>query len=111
MNRLNLITARVLVIGLLSSITLLVVGAVLTLARPDAVVVHETSVQGIPGAIAHLEARGFFDLGLLLLAATPVVRVAALLVGFAKRRMWWFAGLSLFVLAALALSASLGLLS
>jgi uncharacterized membrane protein len=59
--------------------------------------------------VGALEPGGFFDLGLLLLLATPAARVVALFVGFARRRSWLFAGCSAVVLVALALSAFLGL--
>ena len=84
-------------------------GAVLTAARPGLTAIHETSVADIPRALAHLEPSGFFDLGLLLLLATPVARVIALLFGFARERKWLLSSFSLIVLVALAFSAYLGL--
>ena len=109
MTRLNLLIARVLTAGLVAAVILLVAGVILTLARPDLAAVHQTSVPDIPRAVAALEPGGFFSLGLLVLLATPVARVIALLVGFARRRMWMFSGFSLIVLAGLALSAVFGL--
>jgi uncharacterized membrane protein len=109
MTRLNVTISRVLVIGLLAAVTLLLVGVVRTIARPGLAPVHETSVQDIPRAVAALEPAGFFDLGLLLLLATPIARVVALLLGFVRRKMWLFSGFSVIVLAALAVSAFFGL--
>ena len=107
--RLNLTIARVLAVGLLAAIALLVVGGILALTGRDPSPPSETSIGDIPRAVAALEPGGFFDLGLLVLLATPVARVIALGVGFARRRSWVFCGLSVFVLAILALSAFLGL--
>ena len=56
-----------------------------------------------------VEAGGFFDLGLLVLLATPAARVVALLVAFTRRKLWIFSGVSLIVLGVLALSGYLGL--
>lgn len=109
MTRLNHTISRVLLIGLIAAILLLLAGAVLTIARPGLEPVRETRISDIPGAVGALEPGGFFDLGLLLLLATPIARVVALLIGFARRRMWLFSGFSAVVLAALALSIFLGL--
>jgi uncharacterized membrane protein len=107
--RLNVTISRVLVIGLVASVALLLVGVVLTVVRPGLAVIHTTSISDLPRALGALEPVGFFDLGLLVLLATPAARVAALLVSFARRRLWIFSGISLLVLVVLALSAFLGL--
>lgn len=107
--KLNSIIARVLVIGLLTAITLLVVGVILTIARPEIPVPHSTSVKDIPAQLAALEPGGFYQLGLLVLLATPFARVVALGVVFARRRQWLFAGISFIVMAMLILGAVLGL--
>jgi uncharacterized membrane protein len=111
MNKLNLTISRVLTTGLAAAVLLLVAGVVISLARPGLPGVHQTSVRGIPGAIAGLRPAGFFDLGLLLLVATPIARVVALLAGFTRRKMWLFSLISLLVLAGLAASAVLGLVA
>jgi uncharacterized membrane protein len=105
----NLPISRVLSTGLLVSVALLVIGVVLTIVRPGLTVAHEASIRDIPGEIAALRPGGFFDLGLLALVATPAVGVAALLIGFIRRRMWLFALFSLLVLAVLGLSVYVGL--
>jgi len=101
--------SRVLLGGLLLAVLLLVAGVVLTLVRPGLPLRDGTSLLDVPRAIAALEPVGFFDAGLLILMATPVAGVVALCVGYARRRSWLFCGLSLFILAVLALSAFLGL--
>ncbi len=107
--RLNATVSRVLVAGLAVAIALLLVGVILTVARPGLTPVHRTAILDMPRALGALEPGGFFDLGLLLLLATPAARVVALSVGFARRRSWLFTGFGVVVLAALALSAFFGL--
>ena len=107
--RLNILISRVLLIGLLVAIALLVLGAILALTHPGLSVTRATSIADMPRAVAALEPTGFFDLGLLALLATPVAGVITIGIGFARRGSWWFCGLSLFVLAVIALSAFLGL--
>jgi len=43
---------------------------------------RKTSIQGIPRALRALEPGGFFQLGLLVLLATPAARVAALFLAY-----------------------------
>ena len=107
--RLNRAISRVLIVGLLSAVTLLVIGAILTLARPSVAVPHMTSVRGIPGALVGLQPGGFFELGLLVLLATPFARVLALGIAFVRRRWWRFASISAVVAALLIVGAVLGL--
>ncbi len=107
--RLNITISRVLVVGLLAAIFLLVVGVVLTLVHTGVPVPRKTSIQGIPRALRALEPGGFFQLGLLVLLATPAARVAALFFAYLRRRQWLFSGISFFVFAILVLSAFLGL--
>jgi uncharacterized membrane protein len=106
---LNRTIARVLAVGLFSAVALLLAGAILALAGRGPSPAHEVSIVDVPRAIAALEPSGFLHLGLLVLLATPVARVVALGVGFGRRGSWVFCGLSVFVLAVLALSAYLGL--
>ena len=68
-----------------------------------------SSLSDLPGALASLQPWGLIILGLLVLMATPVARVVALLALFAWRRSWRFSAICVFVLAVLALSVFLGL--
>jgi uncharacterized membrane protein len=108
-DKLNLTVSRVLACGLASAIVLLLTGSVLAFSGCGPSVPSATSISDIPRALGALEPGGFLDLGLLVLLATPVARVIALVIGFARRRSWMFCSLSVFVLAILALSAYLGL--
>jgi uncharacterized membrane protein len=107
--RLSSAISRVLIVGLLVAMTLLVVGVILTLARPGIGVRHATALRDLPAQLGALEPGGFYQLGLLVLLATPFARVVALGIAFARRRRWLFAGISLVVTAMLILGAVLGL--
>jgi uncharacterized membrane protein len=106
---LHLAISHVLAGGLVVAVVLLLAGAALTIAGRGPSPSSATSLTDMPRAVAALEPGGFLQLGLLVLLATPVARVIALAVGFARSRSWVFCGLSAFVLALLALSAYLGL--
>lgn len=101
--------SRLLLTGLVVAIALMLVGAILAAGRGAGSVEGLSSITRLPHLLASLDATGFIDLGLLVLLATPFARVVALLVVFAGRRQWLFAGVSFTVIAILAFSAYLGL--
>jgi len=101
--------SRLLLVGLFTAITLMLVGVILVAIRGAGSVGASSSITKLPHLLASLDATGFIDLGLLVLIATPAARVVALLVVFAKRRQWLFAGVSFAVLLILALSTFLAL--
>lgn len=98
-----------LIAGLSLAVMLMLAGTVLAAMGTDGAVPRRSSISGLPGALANLEPGGFFDLGLLVLLATPAARVVMLLVAFGRQRVWVFSGVCLVVLVVLALSAFLGL--
>lgn len=61
-------------------------------------------ISGILGDALHLRGRGVIQLGLLLLIATPVARVAFAVFGFAVERDRLYVAITLFVLAVLGYS-------
>jgi uncharacterized membrane protein len=97
--------------GVLLSAFVVVCGAAIYLVRhggspanyrvfhgePDAL----KSVAGILHYTFALRGRGMIQLGLLLLIATPVARVAFSAFAFAAKRDWMYASFSLLVLAIL----------
>jgi uncharacterized membrane protein len=101
--------SRLLLGGLILAIALLLAGVVLTVVRPEIPVPTRTSLVDLPRALVALEPGGFFGLGLLVLLATPAARVAALVVAFARRRLWVFCGVAVVVLAVLAAAGYVGL--
>jgi uncharacterized membrane protein len=110
-SRLQAVVVGLLLTGLVVAVALMVAGAVLAAAGHDVTVVRETPINDIPRALAALEPAGFFNLGILVLLASPVARVVALLVAYARHKRWLFCGLSLVVLTILAFSAFLGIRS
>ena len=59
------------------------------------------SLGGIVGDALSLRGRGIIQLGLLLLIATPVARVAFAVFAFARQRDWIYVTVSLIVLSLL----------
>jgi uncharacterized membrane protein len=107
--RLNKVISKVLVVGLLTAVFLLVVGAVLAVAHPGSASVQMSAIKDIPGQLVNGEPAGFLQLGLLVLLLTPFARVLALAVVFAGRRQWLFTGISLLVAVLLSVGVALGM--
>ena len=103
---------RLLQAGVLAACAVMAVGAVLYLLhaggqRESFAVFHAEpasleSISGIVGQALAGTARGIIQLGVLLLIATPVMRVAFAVIGFAWERDIRFVAISLAVLALLA---------
>ncbi len=59
------------------------------------------SISGVVSGTAHLDPASVIQLGLLLLIATPVARVAFCVCAFVLERDWLYVGLTLVVLGVL----------
>mgnify|MGYP000879451818 CR=1 FL=1 len=102
---------KMLLVGVSISACVVVIGGVLFLLRHGRELPELGEFRGEPaelrtfpgilGAAARLEARAIIQLGLGLLIATPVARVAIALVGFARRRDGLYAAISALVLVIL----------
>lgn len=115
----ELLLGRLLQVGVVSAAVVVLIGGGLYLARhgaghpeygtfagePDAL----RSVSGILHAAAQLRSGGIIQLGLLLLIATPVARVAFSLLAFLREQDRTYVLITAFVLVLLLLSlAGLG---
>ncbi len=112
--RLQSMVAFVLRLGVNLAAAIVIVGAVVFLYRHGHELPHYAVFRGEPtdlrtiGGILHdaaaLSGRGLIQLGLLVLVATPVARVALSLVVFAVQRDRTYVVVTLIVLALLLLS-------
>jgi len=112
--RLETIIGRLLQIGVLVAAATVLTGGVLYLVQSHSGRVDYRSfvpgspdlrtLSGIVLSAAHFQSQGMIQLGLLLLIATPVARVALAVVGFALERDRLYTVVSLIVLLILAFS-------
>jgi uncharacterized membrane protein len=99
-------------IGVAAACGVMMLGATLYLLRHGAERESFTTFHGEPAALESVvgvlrqartgSARGIIQLSVLMMIATPVMRVAFAVHGFARRREWMFTGISLIVLGVLA---------
>ncbi len=122
------LVSRVLEIGVVISLALLVAGSLLLFARGDSgygqslrdsAALTRPPQRGVPAdfphsvravfvGAAHGRPYAVIGLGLLVLIATPVVRVAATLVGFVRAKDPPYIAITAIVLAVLLFSFALG---
>ena len=112
--QLDILVGNLLRAGVLISAAVVLIGGAIYLLRhglalPDYATFHEgpaslRSVAGILGNVFLGSGRGVIQLGVLLLIATPVVRVVLLLIGFAWQRDRLYVAVSFIVLMALVYS-------
>ncbi|NLA34530.1 MAG: DUF1634 domain-containing protein [Actinobacteria bacterium] len=117
---LELVISRVLRLGVAASLTFMVIGIVVGFIdgslsggrrELDALIDPDVASHTFGLAWESLRvggARGFMVLGIGVLVATPMVRVLVSLVGYARSRDWIYLGLTVAVVAALAVSMALG---
>jgi uncharacterized membrane protein len=112
--RLETIVGNLLRTGVIAAAVVVLAGAGVYLthhgfAKPDYKVFHGTSpdlrsIGGIVADVFSARGRGLIQFGVLMLIATPVLRVAFLLVGFALERDRLYVGVSFVVLVVLVYS-------
>ena len=109
--RVEQMIGRLLQIGVLIAATVVVVGGLALLVHrggtiADFRVFHAEpsalrSLVGIVRGALALDTKAIVQFGLVLLIATPVMRVALTLVAFAEQRDWLYVGVTTLVLALL----------
>lgn len=105
------VVGNLLLAGVCSAAVVVLLGGILLLAREGATTPEYHVFHGEPSELrstrevlkyaATFHARGIVQLGILLLIATPIMRVALSMFAFAKQRDWMYVGFTLFVLALL----------
>jgi uncharacterized membrane protein len=114
----DLIVGNLLRAGVILSGAVVSVGALIYLARhgTEAPAYHvfrgePTDLRNVRGILTDalaVRGRGIIQLGLLLLIATPVARVAYLVYAFFREKDFWYAAIALVVLLLLAYGLSGG---
>jgi len=108
---LDLAIARLLAIGTLTGVVLMAIGVVLMAIQgidPLTATVPGFDPANLPADMLALQPEGFLGLGLIVIIVMPASRVAASLVGFARRQERTMVLVSIVILAVIALSVILG---
>ncbi len=89
---------KLLIIGLGVSVLLIVFGLVLSLVKQEPISTTVPSLNIVFVQVLSLQSSGFLVLGILVLIATPIVRVISSIIAFIIEKDWRFAGITLIVL-------------
>lgn len=95
--------------GLTASGALLGFGLLIVFATNEVRSGPPPHISELPTEVWHGNGVAVIDLGLMLLMATPTIRVAVLLTGWVREKNWFFAIVAQTVLALLILSIVFGL--
>ncbi len=105
---LNQVVHQVLIIGLVISTSLMVIGIVLDLFLQREIPQTVPDVGAVLQRVLSARPSGFLALGLLVLIATPILRVIGSIGAFVYEREWRYAAITIFVLAVMMISILLG---
>jgi uncharacterized membrane protein len=116
--RVEAIMATLLRAGVLLAAGVVMAGGAVYLWRHGQEIPNYTAFHGVPDDLKHPgsiwtgvvagRGRSLIQLGLLLLIATPVSRVAFSVFAFARERDWTYVGITVFVLGVLVFSLAGG---
>ena len=99
---------RVLQAGVVLSFALMLAGVVLALARGEQLAVHVVPLRQLAAGLAMLDSAAYVSLGLVVLIATPFVRVAGSLIAFLRLRDRRYALITAAVLLVMCVSVLAG---
>lgn len=108
MDRVERTVRRVLLAGIVVAVGLMALGLVLGLLDARDLPTHVVPLADLPAHLAALDPAAYLSLGLLVLIATPFVRVAGSLVAFALGRDRRYVLVTAVVLVVMCLSVALG---
>jgi uncharacterized membrane protein len=97
-----------LIVGLAISVTLMLVGLFLDLIFRRVIPTTITNPREVFSRVISIRPSGFLSLGLLVLIATPVVRVIGSFIAFVYERDWRYAGITFVVMVVVLLSILIG---
>ena len=98
----------VLTAGIVVTVALLVAGLVLTIARGQGLPTRIVPLADLPALLAELDPAAYLSLGIVVLIATPFVRVAGTIVAFARERDRRYVLVTAVVLVVMCASVLLG---
>ena len=99
---------NLLVAGLILSVVLMLVGLVLALITHKSIPTTVPSLDIVFSSVLTLEPSGLIALGLLILVATPIVRVISSIIVFIIIRDWHYMMITFIVLITVTISMLLG---
>ena len=108
MDPIERMVSRVLTVGIAVSISLMAVGLALSVFDQEGLPSHVVPLADLPSLLGKLDPAAYLSLGLIVLIATPFVRVFGSVIAFALERDRRYVLVTSIVLAVMCLSVVLG---
>jgi uncharacterized membrane protein len=108
MDPIERMVSRALAAGITVSVAFMAAGLILGLVDKEGMPSHAVPLADLPSLLGALDPAAYLSLGLLLLIATPFVRVAGSMVAFALQRDRRYVLVTALVLAVMCLSVVVG---
>jgi uncharacterized membrane protein len=108
MDPIELTVNRILVGGVALAVALMAIGLVLRLADGQRMPSHVVSLADLPSLLGAFDPAAFLSLGLIVLIATPFVRVAGTIVAFAREHDRRYVLITAVVLVVMCVGVALG---
>ena len=99
---------RILMVGVALAVALMAAGLVLGVIDGEGLPAHVVSLADLPSLLGALDPAAYLSLGLMVLIATPFVRVAGSIVAFAREHDRRYVLITAVVLAVMCVSVVLG---
>jgi uncharacterized membrane protein len=99
---------RVLVVGVALAVALMAAGLILGVVDGQGLPSHVVSLAGLPSLLGELDPAAYLSLGLMVLIATPFVRVGGSIVAFAREHDRRYTLITSVVLVVMCLGVALG---
>jgi uncharacterized membrane protein len=99
---------RILVVGVAVAVALMAAGLVLGVAGGEGLPSHVVSLGDLASLLGSFDPAAYLSLGLMVLIATPFVRVAGTIVAFAREHDRRYVGITVVVLVVMCLGVALG---
>jgi len=93
---------KILIAGILCAIIFLIIGLITLSSTPGVDITEELSLEELIEEITSLSAMGILGIGILLIIATPLIRILTTTIVFFKERDRFLVAISLIVLAIIA---------
>lgn len=108
MDPIERVVSRVLGVGIVSAVALMLAGLVLGVVKGEGVPAHVVPLADLVAGLTALDPAAWLSAGLLVLVATPFVRVGGSIIAFAVERDRRYVLVTAVVLAVMCLGVLLG---
>jgi len=102
-SNIKIVLYKILLAGILCAIIFLIVGLILLSSTPGVDITEELSLEALIEEISSMSPKGILGIGILLIIATPLIRILTTTIVFLKERDRFLVIISLIVMGIITL--------